>query len=139
MKKAAIIFVSFLYLILSTGFITNRHTCKKLGLEELLLFSKQDPDQPCGHCKARNKNQTAPKKGCCTQRSELVKLTDKVQKTPDCKLPPKVWEDAGLHRFAEALSDELLWSAAIANRCEVDSLPPPRGAPLFVLHCVYRI
>lgn len=139
MKKAVIIFVSFLYLILSTGFITNRHTCKKLGLEELLLFSKQDPTQPCTHCKAKNKNQTAPKKGCCTQRAELVKLTDKVQKTPDYKLPVKVWEEVNLHRFPERAFDTVLWSTDVADRCEVDSLPPPQDTPLFVLHCIYRI
>ena len=68
MKKILILFFSMLYLVVTTGFSINMHFCGD-HLVDLTINSSTREETCCGKKEI--------KKGCCTEKSTTIKITDK--------------------------------------------------------------
>ncbi|WP_166922150.1 HYC_CC_PP family protein [Flavobacterium poyangense] len=135
MKKAFILFLSFFYLVLSSGFTKNIHICKGIQ-QETYFFAKNKEGQPCSKC-ARKDGKIL--KNCCKHETKLVKITEKAQKTSTDN-PVLKYSGIALpfHFFKIVFGYEL---PQIKNSSFSDVLTsiPIRNTLLYIYYCVYRI
>ena len=77
MKKCFVIFLSFFYLIVSSGFTINYHYCGgKLKKVSLISFDEK------GCCGSKKKS-----KGCCHDKTSFVKIKDSHKANDFVKAP----------------------------------------------------
>lgn len=134
MKKAFFIFLSILYLVLSSGFTTINHFCKGVK-QQTSFFADTKPKNGCPIC-AEKKQQKS--KDCCKHKaqqhkiSEKVKqptLTDLIQKFTWAVLPAEFYKTIFSVYFPEVNKPDTPVFAFI----------PIRNNPLYIFYCVYRI
>jgi hypothetical protein len=136
MKRLVVIFLSMLYVVMSSGFTMYTHFCN--GIQQGKAFSvNEQPDRPCNICVVKNKQQKK-KKGCCKHKSELVKVTDSVKKTANQTVCLKVWGDVIPNKTLGAVFDINIESQLKTVYTTPSNVPIP-GNPIYILNCVYRI
>ncbi|MNE67637.1 hypothetical protein D3C80_1632580 [compost metagenome] len=136
MNRFFVILLSFLHLVLSTGFTTSVHFCKGVR-QEANIFNHVNPDSPCPVCVAKY-NQKQKKKDCCKHEKQLVKLSAEVKKTAPLDIKFKVWGFAIPNQMIGTVFD----SEVLADQnttCYIPSDTPVPGNPLYILYCNYRI
>jgi len=80
MKRILVILFSFLYLFLASGFSTYQHLCKGLVQQTSVAFA-QTTEESCAFCSQAGKTVDEPKKNCCQDKVEVVKVKSEVQQT----------------------------------------------------------
>jgi hypothetical protein len=133
MKKTFIIFLSFLYLVLSCGFTTNTHFCKGIKQETSFVIN-HDKEKQCPKCAFKKLQKT---KKCCEHKTQLIKLTEKVQLAKTDNLAAKFFGDA--FRFYENLFEYNFPQTALRRTIKTTFFIPIRSNPLYIFYCVYRI
>jgi len=137
MKRILVILFSFLYLFLASGFSTYQHLCKGLVQQTSVAFA-QTTEESCAFCSQAGKTVDEPKKNCCQDKVEVVKVKSEVQQTSFKVLKVSFFVDAILHRYFGAVYEfvaapkEIL----IPYRYYLDQT---KEVPLYIKHCVYRI
>jgi len=141
MKKALVIFLSFLYLTMSAGFTRDIHVCKEMLLKSYNLVGTEhhDKDAPCPKCSAKEKGLKERKKGCCQYETKIVKLDDVVKKKPHFDFAVKFFGFAIPNEMLGAVFDFSNADNCLKNLSYFPSRLPVRGNPLYILHCTYRI
>jgi len=141
MKKLFVIFLSLLYLVLSSGFTQYQHTCKAMAVKlySLTNTENQNSDKPCPICSAKEKDLNKKKKDCCQHKTQLVKVDDVVKKQSNFDLSVKFWGDAIPNKTLGTVFDFSISTEAATSTPYLSSKIPFRGNPLYILHCVYRI
>jgi len=141
MKKAVVIFLSLLYLVLSSGFTQYKHFCKGTAVERISLTDtqQQNPDKPCPICTSKEKGLSSKKKDCCKHQSQLVKVDNGIKKQSHFDFSIKFWGEAIPNKTLGALFDTTFVPTSEKQTAYIATKVPVRGNPLFILHCVYRI
>lgn len=143
MKKLFVIFLSMLYLVLSTGFIQYSHMCKGMAVKLYSLTNSNthaDSDKPCPICTAKEKGLKNKKKDCCKHDAKIVKVDDSFYKKSNLDLSVKFWGEAIPNNMLGAVFDASFISLETEKTTSYLSSKVPIGAnPLYILHCVYRI
>lgn len=141
MRKAFVLFLSTLYLVLAVGFNQYSHMCKEMAVKLYSLTeTASTADQPCPICASKEKGLKEKKKECCQYEAIVVKVDDGVKKQSNFDFSIKFWGDAIPNKMLGALFDDLLSSAsAEKNPLYLSSKIPHRDNPLYILNCVYRI
>lgn len=137
MKRIFVILFSFLYLFLACGFSTYQHLCKGLVQQSSMVFA-QLTEESCPFCSKRGKTIDEPKKNCCQDKVEVVKVKSEVQQAS-----VKVWKvsffvDVILHRYFGAVYEFV----AVPKEIQTPHLYyfyQTKEIPLYIKHCVYRI
>lgn len=138
MKRLFIIFLSLLYVVMSSGFTTYTHFCK--GKQQgTALYNGDQFDGPCPICLAKDKKLKEKKKGCCKHEAKAVKTDNLTKNDQSFKFASKLWGDTIPNRTIGALFDFPLITKDLENPNNLSSKIPIRSNPLFILHCVYRI
>lgn len=141
MKKQFVIFLSFVYLVLSSGFIQYQHICEGMAVKSYSLTNTEqsNSDKPCPICSSKEKNLKEKKKGCCKHETKIVKVDDSVKKQSSFDFSVKFWGDVIPNKMLGTVFD-LSSSEPIEKTIPfLSSKIPIRGNPLYILHCVYRI
>lgn len=135
MKKALILFLSFMYLVLSCGFTKNTHICKGIQ-QETYFFSKNKEGKPCTKCALKNGKIL---KNCCKHETKLLKITEKYQKsTPENPSLKYLGVALPFHFFKIVFGYELPQAKA-SGFSYVFTTIPIRKTLLYIYYCVYRI
>lgn len=98
----------------------------------------QTTEESCAFCSKAGKTVDEPKKNCCQDKVEVVKVKSEVQQTSFKVLKVSFFVDAILHRYFGAVYEfvaapkEIL----IPYRYYLDQT---KEIPLYIKHCVYRI
>ena len=142
MKKIFALFLSLIYVVLSSGFTQYQHTCKAMAMKTYSLTNNghQNSDEPCPICSSKEKDLTKKKKGCCDHEAKIVKVDDTVKSKTQLDFSVKFWGDAIPNETLGAVFD----SAIVADDTKqstsyLTSKIPIRGNPLYILNCVYSI
>lgn len=137
MKKTLVIFLSLIFLVISTGFTTSEHFCKGVK-QETTFFLDSSKDKNCPVCAAKKQYQ-AEKENCCKHESQLNKIdnsfSNKLQKQSDLKL---VGQDLKLISLANTPVLDFNTTELFSGRFSNANLPLRKNA-LYIYHCVYRI
>ena len=142
MKKVFILFLSLIYLVLSSGFTQYSHFCKGTATERISLTNTahQDSDKPCPICSAKEKSLKDKKKDCCKHESKIIKVDDCVKKHNNFDFSVKFWGDAIPNKMLGTVFDfEPIVLDIEKNTAYSSTKVPILGNPLYILHCVYRI
>ncbi|MDM1046697.1 HYC_CC_PP family protein [Sphingobacterium hotanense] len=142
MKKLFVIFLSMLYLVLSTGFIQYSHMCKGMAVKLYSLTNSNthaDSDKPCPICSNKNKELKGKKKGCCKHETKIVKVDNAAHKYSGFDLSVKFWGEAIPNETLGALFEFSGIYPEPSKPTYLSTKIPIRGNPLYILHCVYRI
>lgn len=137
MKRLIVLFLSMLYVVMSSGFTMYTHFCDGVKQGRGFSVNEQLPDRPCSICAAKKKQQKK-KKGCCKHQSELVKVTDSAKKTTNQNFCLKVWGEAIPNRTLGAVFDIHFENELNTVYTAPADIPTP-GNPIYILNCVYRI
>ncbi|WP_316816534.1 HYC_CC_PP family protein [Pedobacter nyackensis] len=136
MKRLFSLFLSLLFLTVSTGFTGSVHVCKGIK-QEVRLFQEDHNDKVCPVCALKNK-QKAKKHNCCKHQAEQFKLSEKASKNSAQQSLVKFSGEAVLYQSAAVTFEGK--SALTAQNVSSFYFPTPlKSPPLYVLHCVYRI
>jgi hypothetical protein len=139
MNRVFVLFLTFLYLVLSSGFTTSTHFCEGIK-QKTTLFNSHNKNEQCPVCAAKNKNKTQQqKKDCCKHQTELVKIAEKAQQISQQHFTSGFAGDALPHRFFGAVFETYIRPAAHQQPLYTSSSIPIRSNPLYIFHCVYRI
>ena len=79
MKKALIIFLTFIYLVVASGMAINLHYCG--GKISSVSLWKKEKDDCCGKKKMKKKN-------CCKEKTSVLKIKDTQYSSTSLKTPP---------------------------------------------------
>ena len=78
LKKAGIIFLTFIYLVVASGVAFNLHYCG--GKISSVSLWKKDNDDCCGKKKMTKKN-------CCKEKTSVLKISDTQYSSTSLKTP----------------------------------------------------
>lgn len=130
-KKIAIIFLIFLYLVPAIGVTVSAHSCD--GKVTSVSFNSFDTKHKCS-CGSKKM-----KKDCCKDQTTTIKIDDKQQQTQlvSCK-------GVKVTAFQPAISTNLTIgykTPFLLTEPEYNAQTPPDDIkhPLYILHCVFRI
>ncbi|MDR0230034.1 MAG: hypothetical protein LBI72_13385, partial [Flavobacteriaceae bacterium] len=73
MKKLFVILFALLYTALASGFSTYQHICRGL-VQQTSMSTSQADDMNCGFCTKQGNTVKEPKKNCCKEKVEVVKV-----------------------------------------------------------------
>jgi len=129
MKKIAIIFLLFLYLIPTIGFSVSAHYCGG-KMTSLSLKLVDNHKCPCGSKKM--------KEGCCKDETKTFNLKNDQQKTTSVTCNFKRTTDLQLF-FTDDLN--LVYRFPIVQKSFAHSTHPPDNLrqPLYLLNQVFRV
>lgn len=136
MKRSFVIFLSLMYLVVSTGFITSDHFCKGVK-QETSFFSTPSKDKVCPICATKRQLQNK-NENCCKHQTQLNKFDDsfsnKLQKQNVFKLLEHI-------PFICIENIPVLDFAIVELKSGNFSNPNflLKKNPLYIYHCVYRI
>lgn len=140
MHRLFVIFLSFVYLVLSTGFTQYAHFCKSGNVKQVSHTNlAEDPDKPCRLCSAKEKGLKDKKKNCCLHDSKIIKVDDSVQKQSFTDVSVKFLGEAIPNRMLGTLFDTATAATTTPENYSCSSKIPIQGNPLYILHCVYTI
>lgn len=138
MKKLFVIFLSSLYLVLTTGFTQTVHICKEMLANPLVVMTEPwEVNEPCPFCSSVDMGGEEKQDGCCEEASKIVKIDESLKKESNYSFSIKP-SDYGTPTILGAIFD----STFINDK---EGLPylraklPVGHNPLYILHCVYRI
>lgn len=142
MKKSLVIFLSFFYLILASGFIQYTHLCKEMT-SKVYSFTNtqnQNQDKPCPICSKKDKDLKDKKKDCCQHEVKFVKVDDSVKKQSNFDFSVKFLGDTIPNKTLGTVFDaETILSNTPKNTAYSSSKVSIQSNPIYILHCVYRI
>ncbi|WP_306350707.1 hypothetical protein [Flavobacterium sp. '19STA2R22 D10 B1'] len=136
MKKAFVLFLTFIFLALSSGFTKSIHICKGIK-QETYFFNLNKEGQPCSKCAIKGGGII---KGCCKHETQVLKITEKAQKvTPD---NPSIVKTLGValpfHFFKIAFG----YTTPKVNNSKFSYVVQSislKNTLLYIYYCVYRI
>lgn len=136
MKKSFVIFLSMVYVLVSTGFTTSDHFCEGVK-QETSFFSNSSKDKICQICAEKNQLKTK-KENCCKHETQLNKFdqsfSNKLQKQNVFKLIEHLPFICIENIFILDFAIFEVYSGSFSNYNF-----PSRKNPLYIFHCVYRI
>lgn len=135
MKKALILFLSFFYLVLSSGFTQNTHICKGIK-QETYFFANNKEGQPCTKCDRKDGKIL---KDCCKHETKLLKITEKAQKASLDNPSLKYMGVALPFHFFKVVFGYELPQVKTTGFSYVFTTIPIRNTILYIYYCVYRI
>lgn len=138
MKKLFVIFLSSLYLVLTTGFTQTIHICKEMLSKPMTEMTEQwEVNKPCPFCSSVDMGGEEKQDGCCEEASKIVKIDESLKKESNYSFSIKS-SDQGTSTILGAIFD----STFINDEEDLPYLRaklPVGHNPLYILHCVYRI
>lgn len=126
MKKALVIALASMYLLVSSGVVVNMHYC--MGKLASMGIGHHD-SKSCSTCGMDNN-------GCCKDEVKVVKIQDNQETT------------AGFTAIPKMEAEQLAWSAPVSSSVSVEQAtvrhfahapPDADGHSLQTLYCVFRI
>ena len=140
MRKLFVIFLSLLYLVLSSGFTQFSHECVGSAIRSVsLTASTAIGDQPCPICLAKEKDLKKSKKDCCKHESKTLKVDVSTQGNGYFDYAFKIFAHVFPERMLGALFDLAIEGDIIANTNHYSTKTVPWSNPLYIFYCVYRI
>lgn len=137
MKRLIVILFSILYFFLASGFSTYQHICKGL-VQQTSMTLAQNAEESCAFCSKEGKAVNEPKKNCCQDKVEVVKVKSEVQHSTFKVLKLLFFVDAILHRYFGAVFESVTAPKKILIPYQY-YLYKTKDIPLYIKHCVYRI
>ena len=137
MKRLLVILFSFVYLFLASGFSTYQHLCKGLVQQTSVAFT-QAAEESCAFCSKTGKTVNEPKKNCCQDKVEVVKVKSEVQNSSFKVLKVSFFVDAILHRYFGAVYEFVAVPKEVLTPY-LYYLYQTKEIPLYIKHCVYRL
>lgn len=137
MKKLFVILFAFLYTGLASGFSTYQHICQGL-VQETSIPKSQANEKNCGFCALTGRTVEEPKKNCCQDKVEVVKVKSEVQNSSFKVLKISFFTDAILHRYFGAVY-EYVHTVRDNFTTYTYYLYRVKEVPLYIKHCVYRL
>lgn len=137
MKRLVVILFSVMYFFLASGFSTYQHICKGLVQQTSMAFA-QNTEESCAFCSKEGKTVHNPKKNCCQDKVEVVKVKAEVQHSTFKVLKVSFFVDAILHRYFGAVY-ECITAPKEVFTPYLYYLYRTKEIPLYIKHCVYRI
>lgn len=137
MKRLIVILFSVLYFFLASGFSTYQHICKGL-VQQTSMALTQNADESCAFCSKKGKTVDEPKKNCCQDKVEVVKVKSEVQHSSFKVLKVSFFVDAILHRYFGAVY-EFVTAPKEVFTPYLYYLYRAKDIPLYIKHCVYRL
>lgn len=138
MKKLFVIFLSSLYLVLTTGFTQTVHICKEMMTKPLnVMTGHWEVDKACPFCSSVDMGAEEKKDGCCEEESKTVKIDESLKKETNYSFSIKS-SDHGTSTILGTIFD----STFVNDKEDIPYLStkiPIGENPLYILHCVYRI
>lgn len=140
MKRLFVIFLSLVYLVLSSGFAQYTHLCKGTTSKQVSLTNIiQDSKLPCALCASKEKGLDKKKKNCCKIKIQIFKTDKASSKQAGFDFSVKIWGDVIPNRTLGAVFDKL----SIVNDSNYNTYSSVkilfRNNPLYILLCIYRI
>lgn len=137
MKKLFVILFALLYTALASGFSTYQHICKGL-VQQTSMTNTQSDDSSCGFCSKKGNTVKEPKKNCCKEKVEVVKVKSEVQNSSFKILKIAFFTDAILHRYFGAVYEVV---ATVKDNFTTYTyyLYKVKAVPLYIKNCVYRL
>ncbi|MEN5055504.1 HYC_CC_PP family protein [Sphingobacterium kitahiroshimense] len=140
MKKLFVIFLSFVYLILSSGFAQYAHFCMGTATKEVTLTNiNHNTNTPCAICASKEKGLEKKKKNCCKVETQIFKTDKASSKQAGFDFSLKIWGDVIPNRTLGAVFDKLSITNVSNNPHYLSDRIFPRTNPLYIFHCIYRI
>ncbi|WHT39746.1 MULTISPECIES: hypothetical protein [Myroides] len=137
MKRILVILFGIMYFFLASGFSTYQHICKGLVQQTSMAFA-QNAEENCAFCSKKGKTVNEPKKNCCQDKVEVVKVKSEVQHSTFKVLKVSFFVDAILHRYFGAVY-EFSTAPKEVFTPYLYYLYVTKEIPLYIKHCVYRI
>ncbi|MDM1369425.1 hypothetical protein HX052_12690 [Myroides marinus] len=138
MKKLFVILFAFLYTALASGFSTYQHICRGL-VQQTSMSTSQADENNCGFCTLKGKTVKEPKKNCCEEKVEVVKVKSEVQNSSLKVLKLNFFTDVILHRYFGAVYDFIPAVKENNYTTYANYVYKVRQVPLYIKNCVYRI
>lgn len=104
--------------------------------QETSFVISHDKEKQCPKCAFKKQQKI---KNCCKHKTQLVKLTEKVQLNKADNSAFKFFGVALPFRFYEDLFEYNFPQAALHKTINTASFIPTRSNPLYIVYCVYRI
>lgn len=139
MKKLFVIFLSSLYLVLTTGFTQTMHICEEMVEKANVEAAEyQDSHKPCPVCSSLDIDVVKKKDDCCKKESKIVKIDESLKKENSYNFSIKSWGEVIPNKTLGAIFDFPFINTE-ENSPYLASRLPVRENPLYILHCVFRI
>jgi len=137
MKRIFGILFSVVYLFLASGFSTYQHICKGFVQQTSIAYTQTDKEG-CSFCTKDGKTVNEPKKNCCQDKVEVVKVKAEVQNSSFKIQKVSFFVDAILHRYFGAVY-EFVAAPQTVLIPYTHYLFQTKDIPLYIKHCVYRL
>lgn len=137
MKKLFVILFALLYTGLASGFSTYQHICRGL-VQQTSMSTTSTNESNCGFCARTGKTVKEPKKYCCQEKVEVVKVKSEVQSNAFKILKINFFADAILHRYFGAVY-EFATTVQYNFTTYTYYLYKVKSIPLYIKNCVYRL
>ncbi|MGL4584137.1 MAG: HYC_CC_PP family protein [Flavobacterium sp.] len=137
MKKLFVILFAILYTGLASGFSTYQHICQGL-VQQTSMSNSQINDYNCGFCAKTGKTVKEPKKNCCEEKVQVVKVKSEVQNNSFKIFKISFFTDAILHRYFGAVY-EYIPTVKHNFTTYTYYLYRVKDVPLYIKNCVYRL
>lgn len=138
MKKLFVIFLSSLYLVLTTGFTQTMHICKEMMMKPLSgMTDHWEVNKPCPFCTSADIDIEKKEDGCCEEASKIVKIDESLKKETNYNFSVKS-QSHEISKILEIIFDSTFISDE-ENRPYLRTQRVAGGNPLYILHCVFRI
>ncbi|WP_118195172.1 HYC_CC_PP family protein [Albibacterium indicum] len=138
MKQLFVIFLSSLYLVLTTGFTQTVHVCKEMMTKPLSVMTEQwEVNKACPFCSSVDIATNGKKDGCCEEASKTIKIDESLKKETNYSFSIKSSDHA-----APTILGTIFDFTFVNDKEDITFLrvkSPIGDNPLYILHCVYRI
>lgn len=140
MKKLFAIFLSIVYLVLSSGFAKQVHLCKgTLSKQVSLANITPDSRLPCPLCMDKERGLSKKKKNCCKIDIQIFKTDKASSKQAGFDFSIKVLGEAIPNSIWGTVFDKLSVFHVPNFPIYSSSKISLSSNPLYIFHCLYRI
>lgn len=135
MKRFLIISFTILFTAMSVGMVRYEHHCRGV-LKSISLQDTQFEGEKCPKCNIPKGNNNT--KNCCKHHSQLIKVTEKAQKTTQLDFSSKILH--GILPEPVTFNNEYLPSVPQHTTNSIQTVKTFTAKnPLYIINCVFRI
>lgn len=141
MKKIFVVFLSALYLVLSSGFTQTTHICKEMTPQ---YHEASTPlplsGDPCPLCDSDEADMETRSTDCCETEYQIIKVDDSLKNQHNYNLSIKSGAEAIPQKALGTIFDFTVYDTkSESNLSLLTSKVPIQSNPLYIFHCIYRI
>lgn len=139
MKKLFVIFLSALYLVLSSGFTQTTHVCTEMTSKQA-----ESPipvsEASCALCGSEERGIETKETDCCTTEYQVIKVDESLKNQNNYNLSIKSWGEVIPNKLLSTVFDFALYGVESESKLsQLTSTISLQSNPLYIFYCIYRI